>query len=188
MKPIRKKLLLTPSKSRMRGGLFIPDNITDNSGICMVVEVSDDLTIPVIKGDVVICKTSEGNRNSIEKGVFIANQNQILAVIRNRTIFSFGKTILIKRDIKAIEVGNIAIPENRRSQSLGGWVVRLGVNRKAFTDVKIGEYVLLDKWEAHMYEVELEDGGYGLIVKPEDLLAKVKPNTRIEHRNKNYYV
>jgi co-chaperonin GroES (HSP10) len=186
MKPIRKRLLLTPSKSQTRGSLFIPENVIDNTGTCLVVEVSDDLDIPVKKGDVVVCQTTAGNRNSIQKGVFVANQNQIYAVIANKSVFPIGKTILIKRDLGSIESGNIVIPENRRMQSLGGWIHRIGISRKAFTNANQGSYVLLNKWESHMIEVELEDRSYGLIVKDSDLLAEIKPNTKIEHQGKIY--
>lgn len=171
----------------MRGGIFIPENVIDNTGTCLVVETSDDLTIPVRKGDVVICQTTAGNRNSIENGLFLANQSQIYALITNRSVFTFGKTILIKRDLNSITVGSIAIPENRRMQSLGGWVHKIGISRTPFTNTTTGSYVLLNRWESHMIEVQLEDGSYGLIVKDTDLLAEIEPNTKVEHQGKIYY-
>lgn len=187
MKPIKKRLLLTPSKSEMRGGLFIPENVIDNTGTCLVVNVSDDLDIPVRKGDVVICQTTAGNRNSITDGLFLAKQSQIYARISNKAVFPFGKTILIKRDLSSIEVGGIYIPENRRMQSLGGTIHRIGLTRKPFANASIGDYVILKQWESHMIEIQLEDGSYGLIVNDSDLLARVEPNIKVEHQGKVYH-
>jgi co-chaperonin GroES (HSP10) len=93
--------------------------------------------------------------------------------VRNNIIYSFGRTVIVKRDVaKKITDGGIEIPENRRTQSLTGEVIRLGISTKPFrvNGIKPGMKVRLKEWEAHMIELELEDGSFGLIVKETDIL------------------
>lgn len=174
LKPINDRLILHPSDSRMRGGIFIPETHTDASTSCMVLAKGEKVTHFIKEGDTVLCQVGFGDRknNTVEGRAFWCRQHNIYAVLKDNIIFPIGRKILLKRDIADKEVGGIIIPENRRYQSLDGTIVRLGLTREIYKTIglEIGMHVRIKEWMEHMTAVTLEDGGYGLIINESDLL------------------
>ena len=186
IQPIENRLILKPSDSVMRGTIFIPSNMTGMATSCLVMAVGPTAS-PFIKvGETVLCEIGFGDReNNTIRGtnMFWCRDNNVYAIIRKREIFPIGNKILIKRDVAEASYGSIVIPENRRTQSLDGIVVKKGLTRIPYkiNGINIGDKVRLKSWEAHMIEVELEDKSYGLIVLESDLLYKYP--TSNEHQN-----
>jgi co-chaperonin GroES (HSP10) len=174
-KPIGDRVILGPNASRSRGIIEVPETYRDGSTSCLVLE-KGNLVSPQIKiGSVVLCEAGFGDRKNLTiNGTtsFWARENNIYAVIENRKIYPIGRKVLIRRDIEDTHIGGILIPANRRFQSLCGSVVRLGLTRKPFKTIgiKVNSRVMLTEWQAHYANVELEDGGYGVIVNEEDIL------------------
>lgn len=175
MKLIGKRLLLSPSLSRVRGSIFIPDYLRESTSICKVVSRGGGVQSFIKQNDTVLCQKGFADRDSLTIGnCFFCNEWNIFAVLVKGQIMPTGRRVLIRRDIKDKYEGSIVIPENRRFQSLFGTVERFGITREPFryADLKKGDYIQLKEWSQEMIEIELEDGGYGLIVKEEDILYK----------------
>ena len=176
--PLGKRLILRPNASEVRGFIFIPHQLRDNPTSCKVIARGKDVN-PLIKDDdVVFCKVGLGNRNAghFERSRdFWANEDDVYAVLRYGTIFPFGQKVLIRRDMADEYHGSIVIPENRRYQSLTGTIERIAVSRKPLrvAGLSVGLKIRLHEWNESMVEVELEDGGYGLIVNDTDLLYAI---------------
>lgn len=175
IKPIKDRLLLHPSDSSMRSGIFIPEKYKDASTSCKVIAVGPDVS-PFIKvDDIVLCQVGFGDRknNTLDNSrTFWCREHNIYAVLKNKEMYPIGRKVLIKRDISDKYVGNVVIPENRRYQSLDGEIVRLGLTRKHFKikGLAIGMKIRLTEWSESMIDMTLPDGSYGLIVNEQDIL------------------
>jgi co-chaperonin GroES (HSP10) len=175
MKPINDNVILKPNDSLMRGTIFIPERHTEAATACMVIDKGEKTSTFYKVGDVVLCEVGFGERkNYTIEGTrdFLCKDHNIYGVMRNNIILPIGNKVLIKRDVADKYVGQVVIPSNRRSQSLFGTIVRLGLTRKPFkvNEIKVGSYVRLTAWSESMQEVTLEDGSFGLIVNERDLL------------------
>lgn len=172
--PIHNRLILHPSDSRMRGGIFVPEIYNDASTSCKVLAKGERVTHFIKVGDVVLCQVGFGDRknNTVDGRAFWCREHNVYGVIKDNIIFPIGRKVLIKRDIADKNVGGIVIPENRRTQSLDGTIHRLGLTREYYktNGLALGMEVRLKEWMEHMIEVTLEDGSYGLIVNESDLL------------------
>ena len=160
----------------MRGMFFIPETYTEAATTCLVVAAGNKVNPLIKSGQTVLCEVGFADRKNLLTGTgrdFFCREHNIYAIVRNNIIYSFGRTVIIKRDIaKKITDGGIEIPENRRTQSLEGEIVRLGLSTKPFrvNGLKQGMRVSLQDWQSHMIEITLEDGSFGLIVKETDIL------------------
>lgn len=126
-------------------------------------------------GDVVLCKVGVDRSNTIgDTTHFWSTEHSIYAVIKNKIIFPIGRTVLIRRDIQEAYQGDVIIPENRRTQSLEGWVVRCGIHygHTRVNGITPKTKIRLKQWEAHMIQCQLEDGSEGMIVNDNDILFK----------------
>jgi len=173
--PINNRVILSPSVSTMRGGLFVPEKYQGAATSCLVIERGKNVHPAIKKGDIVLCEVGFGDReNNIIEGTrnFICRDTNIYALVKNSLIFPLGRRVLLKRDILEKQVGSIVIPETRRTQSLYGTIERIGVSREHFKvrGIELGRRVRIAQWEPHIVEVTLEDGSYGIIVNENDLL------------------
>lgn len=187
MKPLNSNLILEPSSSKTRGSLYVPDNWLDATTSCRVVAVGPNVN-PVIKvGCIVLCQTGFAGRLTHQlKGSknFWCEEKNIYGIVRNNIIHPLGLLVLIKRDLADAYHGLIVVPENRRTQSLTGQVLRYGISRlpSKINGIKLGSFVRLTEWQDWMLQIELEDGSEGLIVKEDDLLYTYEKNQdRIQH-------
>lgn len=176
-KPIEDRLILYPSDSSMRGMIFIPENCKGTATACVVAERGPDVPPQIKIGDIVLCEVGFGSRfEAIMPGskMFWARMGNVYGLFRHRTIYPIGRTVLIKRDVEDKQEGTIVIPENRRTQSLEGTVIRLGLTRlhSKVNDIKPGDRIRLTEWREHMRECQLEDGSFGLIVNESDILYR----------------
>lgn len=175
MKPLNSNLILEPSFSKTRGGLYIPDSYLDATTACKVI-ASGPRVNPVIKeGSIVLCQTGFSgrlNQRLHNSSSFWCEESNLYAIIRNNLIYPLGLLVLIKRDLEDEYHGSIVVPENRRTQSLTGTVMRYGISRNPskVNGIEIGSKVRLTEWQDWMLQIELEDGSEGLIVKEQDLL------------------
>lgn len=172
--PTKKRLILKPSDSEMRGTMFIPEGIKHRmSTSCKVVARGPEVNPAVKVGNVVLCRVGVDRSKTIDRTAsFWSSEDSIYAIVRNQTILPIGKTVLIRRDVQETEVGGIVIPENRRSQSLEGWVVRRGLyqGQTGIEGIIPGRKIRLTEWQPHMVQVRLEDQSEGLIVLESDIL------------------
>lgn len=188
--PIHDRLILRPSDSLMRGSIFIPETYTDASTSCKVISKGSKVSPLININDTVLCEVGFGDRKAgFFEGTrdFWCKEENIYAIIRNRTIYPLGRKILIRRDIADSHhgevlrpdgtLGTIVIPANRRYQSHLGTVERIGITRSPLrvNGIKVGDSIRLVEWMEHYTEIELENGGYGLIVNDTDLLYKTLP-------------
>lgn len=177
--PLNKRIILSPSISAMRGTIFIPESYRDGSTSCKVV-AKGKLVNPVIKvGDVVFCQNGLGNRNAGHfegSKDFWAEEANIYAILIAGSIFPLGQKVLLRRDIEDKYEGSIVIPANRRYQSLFATIERIAVSRQPLrvAGLSVGMKIHLTEWMPHYIEVDLEDGGYGLIVNDTDLLYAIE--------------
>ena len=177
IQPIKKRVILQPSDSLMRGSIFIPENMVHRmSTACKVIARGPDVHQTIKVGDVVLCKVGVDRSNTIDDTTqFWSTQDSIYAVIKkNNIIFPIGRTVLIKRDVMESKEGFVVVPENRKTQSLDGWVVRTGIyyGHTRVNGISQGSKVRLTGWEPHMIQIQLEDGSEGLIVNDKDILFK----------------
>lgn len=153
--------------------IFIPDNLVSTDSMCKVAAKGDGVSHFIRVNDVAMVSIHSGDRQNLTfaNGFFCGEEN-IFAVIRNGLIYPLGNRVLIRRDIAdEYTDGGILIPENRRYQSLFGTIIRWGLSRKEpKIPVGPGDRIRLTEWGAHMVEVRLPDGDYGLIVNEDDLL------------------
>lgn len=177
MKLLNDNVLLLPSESRMRGMFFVPEKYTDGATSCLVISAGEKVN-PVIKpgSTVLVLSGNKIRKNNIidDTKKFICSASNIYGIIIKNKIYSFGRTVIIKRDISDKYKGNIVIPENRRTQSLEGTVLRKGITRQhcKVNGINIGDNIVLKEWQPHMIEITLEDGSFGLIVQESDILYK----------------
>jgi len=177
--PLNKRLILRPNASEVRGFIFIPHDFRDSSTSCKVIARGKDVN-PVIKeGDVVFCQNGLGNRNAGHfegSKDFWAEEDNIYGLLRFGSIFPLGRKVLLRRDIADKYHGSIVVPENRRYQSLYATIERIAVSRQPLrvAGLSAGMQVHLTEWMPHFVELELEDGGYGLIVNDTDLLYAIE--------------
>lgn len=176
IEPIGKRLILKPSDSKMRGTIFVPDNISHNmSTACKVVARGKDVYPSIKIGSTVLCRVGTDRSNTIDNTKsFWTKEDCIYAILINNIIFPFGRTVLIKRDVQTIQEGSIVIPELHRTQSLEGWVVRTGLyhGHTRINGIDQKARVRLRRWEAHMIQIALEDGSEGMIVNDTDIEFK----------------
>lgn len=193
MKLIGDRVLLKPSVSEYRGMIAIPKNSSENVSTCEVL-AHGKKTHPLIQeGRIVFAHCGSGERNTTygeNKGYLTKNAN-VFAILNKQGIVPLGRKLLILRDIREESTeGGIIIPENRRTQSLEGWIIRFGIpgdNKYFRPEVEIGDKIRLNGWEAHMLEVGIppqmlkddarlghvpQRHGFGLIVNEKDLLFK----------------
>jgi len=175
IKPVGNRLVLLPNESRMRGIIQIPDIYKDGSTACMVLARGPKADPQIKEGATVLCEAAFGERKNMTIGdtkAFWATDQNIYALLEKGKIIPYGRKVLIRRDVDDAMVGGIVIPENRRFQSLYGTIERLGRTRLPFktNGLKIGLRIRLTEWEAHYAQVELEDGGHGVIVNEKDIL------------------
>lgn len=177
MKLINNRLLLQPSSSKIRGGIAIPESVVSATSMCRILIKGNKVSPFLKENDVVICENGFSERKTMTiEDCFICKEDNIIAVFRNGVIWPIGNKILIERDIAESTNNGIIIPENRRIQSLFGTVVRFGITRKPYNvnEIEVGIRICLKEWDAHMIEVSLEDGSFGLIVNENDLLYKIE--------------
>ena len=188
MKPLNDNLILEPSFSKTRGRFYVPDSYyLDATTACRVVSVGSGVNPVVKKDSIVLCQTGFSGRITHRVGNtnhFWCKENNIYGIVRNNIIYPLGLLVLIKRDLADAYHGQIVVPENRRTQSLTGTVVRYGISRKPskVNGIEIGSKVRLTEWQDWMLQIELEDGSEGLIVKEQDVLFSYeKDQNRIQH-------
>lgn len=152
----------------------MPDTYADATATCKVIEKGNKVSPFIKKGDLVLCQNLFGDRKNSDSSTFFCREHNIFGIIKNRLIHPVGRNVLIRRDVQEDNVNGIIIPENRRTQSLFGTIVRLGFTNKIFRvdGLKVGDRIRLTQWESHMVELNLEDGSYGLIVNENDILYK----------------
>ncbi len=176
IRPLTDHLILNPSISVMRGGLFVPEQFQEAATSCLVMDRGKSVNPAIKVGDTVLCPVGFGERknNIIEENLrwFICKDTHIHAIVRNKVVFPLGRRVLIRRDVQEISINGIVIPENRRAQSLFGTIERLGLSRSHFkvNGLKVGLKIRLTEWQPHMIETALEDGSYGLVVNESDIL------------------
>lgn len=176
--PLHSRLILRPNDSQARGFIFVPSQYQDGSTSCLVIARGKDVN-PLIKvGDVVFCQNGLGNRSAGHfegSKDFWADESNVYAVFRSGKILPFGRKVLIRRDISDEYHGSIVIPENRRYQSLYGTIERIAISRKPMrvAGLTVGMKIRLTEWMPHYIELELENGGYGLLVNDSDLLCEI---------------
>lgn len=178
IKPIKNKIILRPNASRMRGGIFVPDDYAKHaSTACLVVAKGDRINPQIKQGSIVLCKTGIGTRKEPmnEHGDFWATEDHIYGLHRDNQIFPYGKKVLIRRDIKDVFTeGGIQIPQRVRYQSLTGTIVQLGIFRGYYNvnGLEIGAKIRLTDWHESMLQVDLEDGSHGMIVDQHHILYR----------------
>jgi len=182
MKLIGKKLFLEPSISAMRGMIAIPSNVARASNMCRVVHRGSGVNLNIKVGDTVICQNGFAERRDMKLGDnFFCTEDNVVAVMRKGKIYPIGKKILFRRDIAESSVNGIVIPENRRMQSLYGRIERFGLTREQFRfqGLNLTSTYRLKEWAAHIVDIQLEDGSYGLIINEDDLLCEISPENLI---------
>lgn len=178
MKLLNKRLILSPSISEMRGMFFVPERFREGTSMCMVLNKSDDVNPAIKVGEIVVCEFAFGDRkNMIIEGTkdFYCKEHNIIGIFKNKQLIPIGNRILIRRDMEEKKQSEILFQlENRSYQSLFGTVMRFGLTRKPFrvNGINVGDYIRLEEWQPHMTQVELPDGGHGLIVLEKDILYK----------------
>lgn len=167
---------LIPSASPNRGLLFIPETVAEHTAMCKVASRGKNVSHFIQANDVVMCENFFSDRQNLTlANGFFCESRKVFAVIKNKLIYPIGRKLLIRRDMEETRELGIVIPENRRFQSLFGTVIRWGLFRGTPNlPIGPGDKIRLKKWEASMVEVQLPDGGYGLIVDEKDLLYKIE--------------
>lgn len=170
---IRDKVLLRPDNSSARGSIYVPETYRKRPSVCKVMDYNGRLPI---KGKKIIINSLTNERTDPinDYGDFLISDKHVHGMIHKNVFYPLGSWVLVKRIMGEDQQGSIIIPENRRYQSLEAEVVRFGVT--TYNDsfriqgIEEGDKVRLTQWEPHMIELDL--GGYHLLVKEKDLLFK----------------
>jgi co-chaperonin GroES (HSP10) len=187
------RLLLRPSQSEYRGAIAIPQSAQQATSTCEVVSVGTRCHPSLRVGRTVFCQVGFGDRANTmqEDGSFLCSSNHIFGMLNGTKMVPLGFRILILRDTgKFVSSGGIHIPENRRSQSLDGWVMAFGIprtNQNFKYGMAVGDRIRLAEWNENMVEVNVpmsmirnlpalpeipEGNNFGLIVDEKDCVFK----------------
>jgi len=183
------KVILTPSVSKVRGRIVVPDTYSHRTSMCKVLSVGEKVEL-LREGDIVLCRGvfSERQNRTIEGlNAFFCEASMIFAKLINKEIYPIGNRVLIEREINEQErKSGIVIPAAQKStdQSLYGRIIRFGI-RKGKQKSKVyglnkGDRICLDEWKAEMTEIGFEHR-FGLIVSEQDILYRFNE----EHQTAN---
>lgn len=164
------------------GRIILPDNYWQKFFYGFVVGKADAVDKSIQIDDLCLFSwTANKNRLPIDfspaKDLFVFNENDVILVRDKKIMRPFGKRVLISRDNTEKKVGNIVFHELSQSKlsSLYGVVKTLGTKNGVIeSNLKVGDYVRIEKWDLSIYEIEV-DGKYCLSV-PEKLISCVIEN------------
>ena len=174
------KVILTPSVSKHKGRIVVPDTFTHRTSMCKVLSIGEKVEL-LKEGDVVLCRGmfSERQNHKIEGlNAFICEASFVFAKLINKKIYPIGNRVLILRDIDEQEMeSGIIIPAANKStdQSLFGTIIRFGIRRGSQKSrvygLNMGDRICLGEWKADMIEVGV-NYNFGLIINEEDMIYK----------------